>query len=67
MVQKMKNANIEYRIMNVEYRRNVFCLFYKKDWASLLRQIGYESKERNHPSTFCGWIFCGSAVRCSTL
>ena len=25
-----KKANVEYRIMNIEYRRNVFCLFLKK-------------------------------------
>jgi len=31
---------------NIECRRNVFCLFYKKDWA-----------KRNHPSTFCGSPF----------
>jgi hypothetical protein len=30
-VQGMKRANIEYRIINVEYRGNEFRLFYKKD------------------------------------
>ena len=25
-----EKANVEYRIMNIECRRNVFCLFYKK-------------------------------------
>ncbi|CAB1079838.1 hypothetical protein D1AOALGA4SA_7540 [Olavius algarvensis Delta 1 endosymbiont] len=28
--RNIEKANIEYRIMNVEGRRNVFCLFYKK-------------------------------------
>ena len=45
--------NMNRRISNVECRRNVFSLFYKKDRA-----------QRFHPSIFCGSIFCGSAVRC---
>ena len=52
-----KEQNIEYRIMNVEYRRKVFCLFNKKDRA-----------QRYQPSKFGpppAEIFCGSAVRLS--
>jgi hypothetical protein len=29
--RNLEKGNIEYRIMNVEYQRNVFYLFYKKD------------------------------------
>jgi len=38
-----KEIKSEYRILNVECRRNVFFLFYKIDRA-----------KRNHPSKFCG-------------
>ena len=70
--RNFEKANVEYRIMNIECRSNVFCLswafvsnglFLKKDWA-----------KRNHPSTFDTYsppeedsIFCDSAVRFLTL
>ena len=44
--RNIEKENIEYRIMNVKYRRNVFYLFNKKDW-----------EQRHHPSKFCGSIF----------
>ena len=70
---KKKLWKSEYRIMNIECRRNVFCplwafvsngLFYKKDWA-----------KRNHPSKFCGSLFLVllsldhvfSVIRCSIM
>jgi len=31
-----EKENIEYRIMNVEYRRNVFYLFLKKRWSEAI-------------------------------
>jgi hypothetical protein len=51
-IKNFKKANIEYRIMNVECRRNVFCQFYKK-----------KSSEAKPPFEIRYSIFCGSAVR----
>ena len=51
-IQRMITANIEYRIMNVEYRRNEFCLFIKR-----LSNV-------KPPFDIRYSKFCGSAVRC---
>jgi hypothetical protein len=51
--RNFEKANIEYRIMNIECRRNVFCRFKKRLSAAIQSfEIRYS-------------IFCGSAVRCS--
>jgi hypothetical protein len=49
--RNVEKANIEYRIMNIECRSKVFCLFYKR------------LSEAIPPFDIRYSIFCGSAVR----
>jgi len=46
---KKRISNIEYRIMNIECRRNEFCLFYKK--------MTERSETTLRHSIFCGSLF----------
>lgn len=41
--------------MNIECRRNVFYLFYKKIERHTAHALAL--RERNHPSKFCGSLF----------
>jgi hypothetical protein len=50
--KKKRMSNIEYRIMNIECRSNVFCLFYKKRLSEAIPPFDIRYS-----------IFCGSAVR----
>ncbi|CAB1076323.1 hypothetical protein D1AOALGA4SA_4120 [Olavius algarvensis Delta 1 endosymbiont] len=51
---KLLKANIEYRIMNVECRRNVFCLFYKKTTERSETTLRHSAVRY---SIFCGSLF----------
>jgi hypothetical protein len=50
-----EKENIEYRIMNVEYRRNVFYLFLKKRWSEAIPHFDIRY------SIFCGSLFSPTA------
>jgi hypothetical protein len=60
---KKRISNTEYRMSNVEGRNST-----RREplGRTIIFMNSKDKAQRFHPSKFCGWIFCGSAVCCST-